>query len=76
MAVIMVPVEAMDENCKGCQCMQLEKEPIVGLLRNGEALYICKNIHMCQYIRNRIVRKEEKAVKEISENGHENNPKE
>ena len=71
MAVIMVPVEAMDERCAGCQCMDLDKETLYGGGDQAAVMYSCRNIHMCQYIRNRIVRKEEKAVKESEESKNE-----
>ena len=71
MAVIMLPVETLDENCAGCQCMNLEKETLYGGGEMVAAQYSCINIHMCQYIRNRIVRKEEKAGKDTEENKNE-----
>ena len=64
MAVVYIPVEAMDERCLGCQCMDLGKETLYAGCEQVAVTYSCRNIHMCQYIRNRILRKEEKAGKE------------
>lgn len=63
MKTINIPVGVMDESCAGCKCMSLSKTNYYG---DGEVLgtvYECDNIHMCIYIRNRIVRNEEKATK-------------
>lgn len=67
MATIYIPVEVMDEGCSGCQCMELEKESLYGMDQVA-TLYSCTKIHMCQYIRNRIVRNEAKAEKAVDNN--------
>lgn len=60
MAIINLPVEVMDENCAGCQCMDLDKTSYYAGDEQVGVYYSCTKIHMCQYIRNRIVRNDER----------------
>ena len=64
MAVIQIPVETLDENCAGCQCMDLTKTELFADFQIVTAAYSCRNIHMCTYIRNRIIRNDDRIEKE------------
>ena len=64
MATVNIPVEVMDEKCAGCKCMDLDKTEYYSGFEQVSLMYSCRNIHMCQYIRNRIVRNEEKSEKD------------
>ena len=63
MATIQVPVEALDERCATCQCMSLKKVELYYGLDKMITQFTCENLHMCQYIKNRIVRGEQKEEK-------------
>lgn len=67
MAEIKIPVEVLDANCAGCQCMSLKKDELYYDFDKKITQYSCENLHMCTYIRNRIVRNEDKATKETEE---------
>ena len=68
MATVMIPVQALDEHCANCQCMDLDKQEIFAGFDPGpiSVQYSCRNMRMCQYIKNRIVHNER------SEGGNEN----
>lgn len=67
MGQIKIPVEVLDENCAGCQCMSLKKEDLYFDFDQKITQYSCENLHMCMYIRNRIVRSENKTTKKDEE---------
>ena len=60
MATIQLPVKVLDEHCATCQCMSLQKEDLYVNMDTMVTQYFCENLHMCTFIRNRIVRNEEK----------------
>ncbi len=64
MAVIQVPVNVLDENCATCQNMDLDKTTLFAMNQIVNVEYTCRNLHMCTFIRNRIVRnmKKEEAA--------------
>ena len=64
MATIQIPVQVLDENCAGCQSMSLDKTNYFADGYKVTSAYSCEHIHLCTYIRNRIVRKEGKATEE------------
>ena len=67
MATIQLPVEVLDEKCVNCRAIDLDKVDLYYGLDSVVTQYQCKNLHLCQYIRNRIVRNEE--IKEEKKNG-------
>lgn len=60
MAEIKIPVTVLDERCITCQCLTLQKDDLYFGVDKMVTQFSCENLHMCQYIRNRIVRGEEK----------------
>lgn len=58
MATIQIPVRVLDEKCAGCNCMRLTKSELYGGADLLVTEYSCENLHLCTYIRNRIVRNE------------------
>lgn len=62
MAMIYIPVNVLDEKCADCQCMDLDQLKLYGGFEGLGVQYSCKNIHMCQYIRNRLIRKNRDEV--------------
>ena len=69
MATIQLPITVMDEKCAGCQCLNPEKKILYSGPDEEAVKYMCRNLHMCTYIKNRIVRGEEK--KETKEDKNE-----
>ena len=65
MITIQLPITVIDERCAGCQCLKPEKKILYSGPDDETVQYMCTHIHMCTYIKNRIVRSEEK--KEIKE---------
>ena len=61
MATIQIPVTALDEKCISCNAMDLEKQDYYANMEKIATAYQCRNLHLCQYIRNRIVRNEGKT---------------
>jgi len=67
MASIQIPVRVLDDNCKTCQCLNLDYTEIFKDGSRMEKEYYCSNVHMCTFIKNRIVRNEN-AIKEGKDN--------
>jgi len=67
MATIQIPVNVLSPNCTTCQCMELDKNTLYAGDEAVSVSYSCRNIHLCQYIRNRIVR-EEKSKENLDDN--------
>ncbi len=63
-AMIQIPVKVLDEKCSSCRCMDLQKQDLYAGADVVFTEYYCSNIHLCTYIRNRIVRNEEKKEEE------------
>lgn len=61
MATIQIPVTALDEKCISCKAMDLEKQDYYADMEKVVTVYQCRNLHLCQYIRNRIIRSEGKT---------------
>jgi len=71
-ATIQISVTVLDEKCKSCQCMSLNKVDLYGGTEEEPyaRMYTCGNLHMCNYIRNRIVRGEAQQNEEgVTKNG-------
>lgn len=67
MATIQFPIEVLDEKCMSCRAIDLEKTELYYGAESMITQYQCRNLHLCQYIRNRIVRNEDN--KEEKKNG-------
>lgn len=69
--MIQLPIRVLDEKCcTGCQAMELEKTEYYANADTAFTEYYCKNLHLCQYIRNRIIRNiQDKNNKGEQENG-------
>lgn len=67
MATIQLPVEVLDEKCINCKAIDLEKTEYYADMETIFTQYQCTNLHLCRYIRNRIVRNED--IKEEKKNG-------
>ena len=67
MALIQLPVKVLDEKCISCQAMDLDKLELYADPDTVITEYQCRNIHLCQYIKNRIIRNEKD--KGVQENG-------
>lgn len=63
MAEIKIPVVVLDERCASCQCISLRKEDLYADFDKIITQFSCEHLHMCQYIKNRIVRGEAKEEK-------------
>ena len=61
MATIQIPVTVLDEKCATCKAMTLDKQDLYAGPDIVFTQYQCINLHLCQYIRGRIVRNEEAA---------------
>jgi hypothetical protein len=59
MASINISVNVLDEKCKSCNCMDLKKEEYYADLNNVITEFACSHLHLCRYIKNRIVHNEE-----------------
>ena len=59
MAAIQITVNVLDEHCATCNCLNIEKHDLYGGIDIVSTEFSCTNLHMCRYIRNRIVRNEE-----------------
>lgn len=70
MAAIQIHVKVLDEKCATCQCLDISEQKCY----SGDVAmfteYYCANLHMCQFIRNRIVKNE----KDTEENKNEQQP--
>ena len=76
MASIKLQVTVLDEHCASCRCLDISKQDLFYETLDGNsgklAEYSCANLHMCRFIRNRIVRNEQKdknIEKDVEENG-------
>lgn len=67
MAIIQVSVNALDENCVNCNCMSLDKEILYAGCEKVAVQFSCEHVHMCTYIKNRIIRNENRN--EVDKNG-------
>lgn len=56
---IQIPVSVMDEKCVSCKAMNLDKQDLYAGPDIVFTQYQCTNLHLCQYIRGRIVRGEQ-----------------
>lgn len=56
---IQIPVSVMDEKCVSCKAMSLDKQDLYAGADIVFTQYQCTNLHLCQYIRGRIVRSEQ-----------------
>lgn len=61
MATIQIAVSVLDEKCGTCQAMHLEKQDLYAGPEVVLTQYQCSNLHLCQYIRGRIVRNEQEG---------------
>lgn len=61
---IQIPVSVMDEKCASCKAMSLDKEDLFAGPDIVFTQYRCSNIHLCQYIRGRIIRGEQENKEE------------
>ena len=59
MAIIQIPVSVLDEKCVTCKAMTLDKQDLYAGPEVVFTQYQCSNLHLCQYIRGRIVRNEQ-----------------
>ncbi len=59
MTSINVPVKVLDEKCINCNCLSISKQDLYYGMDESVAQYYCDNLHMCTYIRNRIIRNEQ-----------------
>lgn len=67
MAMIQLPVRVLDEKCAGCTCLRLTKNELYGGMDIVATEFSCENLHLCTYIRNRIVRNENSERKNKEE---------
>ena len=67
--VIQIPANVLDENCATCNALELAKVDMYTGPDTVITEFRCTNLHLCQYIRNRIVRKDKE--KENAENNKE-----
>lgn len=56
MAAIQLQVNVLDEHCVSCRCLDVTKQELYSYDDVCATEYSCSNLHMCRYIRNRIVR--------------------
>lgn len=56
--VIQIPANVLDENCATCNALELAKVDMYTGPDTVITEFRCTNLHLCQYIRNRIVRKD------------------
>lgn len=68
-ATINLPVKVLDEKCADCKAINLEKTDYYSDLDKIFICYQCTNLHLCQYIKNRIVRNEQAERMENALNG-------
>lgn len=59
MATIQIPVSVLDEKCATCKAITLDKQELYAGFDTVITQYQCSNLHLCQYIRGRIVRNEQ-----------------
>lgn len=59
MTTVQVPVKVLDEKCISCNCLSIGKQDLYYGADESVVQYYCDNLHMCTYIRNRIVRNEQ-----------------
>lgn len=59
MVTIQIPVSVLDEKCGTCKAMNLDKQDLYAGPDIVFTQYQCTNLHLCQYIRGRIVRNEQ-----------------
>ena len=58
-ATIQIPVTVLDEKCITFKAMSLDKQDLYAGPEVVYSQYQCTNLHLCQYIRGRIVRGEQ-----------------
>ena len=59
MTSIYIPVKVLDEKCTSCNGLSISKQDLYYGMDESVAQYYCDNLHMCTYIRNRIIRNEQ-----------------
>ena len=67
MATIQLPVKVLDDKCINCKALDLTKNELYADIDKVLTEYSCSNLHLCMYIRNRIVRNEPENNKEVTE---------
>lgn len=63
--IIQMPANVLDENCATCNALDLTKVDMYTGPDTVVTEFRCSNLHLCQYIRNRIVRKEKENRKTL-----------
>ena len=67
MAIIQLPVKTLDEHCAKCQCLDIVKQDLYGGADVVAVEFSCSNLHLCTFIRNRIVRNEKNTKEETEQ---------
>lgn len=71
MATIQIPVKVLDEKCTTCKAMYLTKQELYADANTFFTEYTCSNLHLCTYIRNRIVRNENESEENLNNGSSE-----
>ena len=66
MTTIQIPAKVLDDKCATCKAIDLTKQEYYAGADVVLTEYTCSNLHLCQYIKNRIIRNESEE-KEDSE---------